>query len=493
MYLSLYRKYRPKTFEEMYGEKYIIKAIKNSLRNNRVAHAYLFSGPRGVGKTTTARIISKGVNCLENGVTDTPCNQCENCKAIDKGNFFDMIEIDAASNRGIDEIRNLKDKIHYKPVSGRRKVYIIDEVHMLTKEAFNALLKTLEEPPEHIIFILATTEPDKVLDTIISRCQRFDFTPVAYDEILNCLQDIAEKENINIDEKSLKLIYEKSGGSVRDSISIFEKISSAYFGEDIDSEKTREILGIIKEEKIEIFLKQINENAYDEAMNFFDELLKEGINIEDFLKEFANHIKNLVLDGKKDLSPNYIVDIIDTIYDIIFKFRFEEDKRLLAYVLISRLMTAKQSEPTKVISNSKETKNVEQYLKSDEIENTQSEKARIKRTGNIDTATLKRDWSTILEKAKEVKISLVAFLSMAFPIKAEEGIIHIGFPAENKYHKISMEKKENRKIFVNILREMYGDVDLEFEVVGRVQNENSKDEIVQKIVDFFDGEIIDTK
>jgi len=207
MYITLYRKYRPSTFDEVAGETDIINTIKNSLKENKMAHAYLFTGPRGVGKTTTARLIAKGLNCMENGVTDTPCNKCENCIDISKNKFIDLIEIDAASNRGIDEIRSLKDKINYLPAKGRKKVYIIDEVHMLTKEAFNALLKTLEEPPAHVIFILATTEPDKILETIISRCQRYDFKPVNLKESIDHLLMIAKSEGVEIDNSSLKLIY----------------------------------------------------------------------------------------------------------------------------------------------------------------------------------------------------------------------------------------------------------------------------------------------
>ena len=173
--ITLYRKYRPQNFEQLYGQEHIVEAIKNSLDNNKMSHAYLFNGPRGVGKTTIARLIAKGVTCLNLGEDGEPCNECKNCKAINEGRFSDLIEIDAASNRSIDEIRSLKEKINYQPVEGLKKVYIIDEAHMLTKEAFNALLKTLEEPPSHVMFILSTTELDKILQTILSRCQIYDF------------------------------------------------------------------------------------------------------------------------------------------------------------------------------------------------------------------------------------------------------------------------------------------------------------------------------
>ncbi len=222
-YLALYRKYRPKFFREVIGQEHITEILQNALKNGRIAHAYLFAGVRGTGKTTTARILAKALNC-ERGISSEPCGQCRNCLDIDAGRFPDVIEIDAASYRGINEIREIRDNVKLAPLRGRYKVYIIDEVHMLTQEAFNALLKTLEEPPEHVVFVLATTDPHKVPSTIISRCQRFDFRRISSDKLKRFLRKVAENEKIDITQEALELLVKAARGSVRDALSLLDQL-----------------------------------------------------------------------------------------------------------------------------------------------------------------------------------------------------------------------------------------------------------------------------
>lgn len=348
---TLYRKYRPNNFDTVFGQEYIKKSIQNALDQNKLAHAYLFSGPRGVGKTTIARIIAKSVNCMKNGISSKPCLSCENCVSITEGNNLDIIEIDAASNRGIDEIRSLKESINYQPVRCRMKVYIIDEIHMLTNEAFNALLKTLEEPPKHAIFILATTEINKLPDTIISRCICYNFKTLSENEAIDMMRNCVEKENIKIDDNSLRLIFKKSGGSARDAFSILEQISSTNFGEDITEELVKKTLGMVPREYFVKFNEYLKNEQKEELVKFVDEMYEDGIQIEQFLKDFCDFLKA----DEKDID--YISLVITNIYSSLNIFKNEDDIRIIVYIIIYNILKVKKTVST--VSVSTNVKNIE--------------------------------------------------------------------------------------------------------------------------------------
>ncbi len=287
-YKALYRTYRPQTFEEMAGQKHILRTLQNAVRENKIAHAYLFTGPRGTGKTSMAKLLAKTLNCEGD---NKPCNECENCKEIMDGSHPDVVEIDAASNNGVDEVRNLIDKVKYSPILGKYKVYIIDEVHMMSTGAFNALLKTLEEPPEHVVFILATTEPHKVLPTIVSRCQRFDFGRISLNDIKERVKVVLEKENVSYEDGVIDLIGELCDGGMRDALSILDQ-AIAYAGNDLKCSHIREIYGVTSlKEKIELlnYVSEGNEEKIMEKIASYDDkgvdLTRLTIGLIDLLKE----------------------------------------------------------------------------------------------------------------------------------------------------------------------------------------------------------------
>jgi DNA polymerase-3 subunit gamma/tau len=292
-YQVIARKWRPQTFDDLVGQTHVTSTLANAIKNNRVAHAYIFSGARGVGKTTAARILAKALNCAK-GPTAEPCGECDSCKEIAAGTSLDVIEIDAASNRGIDQIRELREMVRYAPASSRNKVVILDEAHMLTGEASNALLKTLEEPPEQVVFVMATTEPEKLPDTIRSRSQHFHFRALTFAEITKRLEEIAERENLRIEPGAYAVMARIAEGSLRDALSLLEQ-ARAYCGETITDKDVRELLGVVPEDALNELVEAIAEGSADRALALVHTFQKEGRNLQHFCREAIRHMRNLLI------------------------------------------------------------------------------------------------------------------------------------------------------------------------------------------------------
>lgn len=354
-YVALYRAYRPQKFSEVVGQQHIIKTLQNAISLNKVAHAYLFCGPRGTGKTTLAKIMAKALNC-EHGPTTEPCCECEICKGIAKGTVSDVIEIDAASNNGADDIRALRDTVKFLPAVGKYKVYIIDEVHMLSNAAFNALLKTLEEPPKHVIFILATTEPYKLPNTILSRCQRFDFQSISIDDILSRLKIVANDENIKITDEALVQIATVAEGGMRDALSLFDQCISYSVNPEITIDDVLAVSGNVSYLKIIEILDACISNDETQAVKLLDKLLREGKEVPRvvndtilFLRDVLLYKNNVILESKrmfetdefknlsKKLSKNLIYNWLDILNESLNQMRFSTQKRAFLELAILKM------------------------------------------------------------------------------------------------------------------------------------------------------------
>jgi len=333
-YLVLARKWRPQVFEEVIGQKHITRALQNGISQQRVAHAFLFTGARGVGKTSTARILAKALNC-EKGPQIDPCNQCTNCQEITHGTSIDVIEIDGASNRGIDEIRELRENVRYTPAKSRYKVYIIDEVHMLTKEAFNALLKTLEEPPPHILFIFATTEPHKIPATILSRCQRYDFKRIPFREVVGSLKRIVEEEGIQISQRGLLSIAQESEGSLRDAESLLDQVI-AYSGKQIRDEDIVEVLGLIDRKILSDTIEAIADQDVERCMEAVEQVYHFGYDLQHFCRELLQYLRHLIL-IKLSQHPERLMELpeeeLESLKKQAEKFQFDQLNHLFSLLL----------------------------------------------------------------------------------------------------------------------------------------------------------------
>lgn len=370
-YMALYRKWRPQDFSDLIGQEHISETLSNAITTGKVAHAYLFSGPRGTGKTSTAKILAKALNC-EHGPTPNPCNKCSCCQKINDGSFMDVFEIDAASNRGIDEIRDLRETVKFAPVDGKYKVYIIDEVHMLTTEAFNALLKTLEEPPSHVVFILATTEVHKVPITIQSRCQRYDFKRITQDDILKRLVSITDKMQIQVEQEALSVIAIQADGGMRDALSLLDQCL-AFTKNELTVEEVRKVLGLVGHDWVWQIAEFLAKKDAQNIMLILDKVIAQGKEIKQLLNELTLHFRSMMLYKAShklfNLNMYYedeailkqqvelftheqLVNIIQKIHEAISEIRWANQPRITAEVLFLKLcwnVETKTTEPTKPV------------------------------------------------------------------------------------------------------------------------------------------------
>lgn len=486
MYTALYRKWRPQKFEDVCGQEQITVTLKNELKNSRLSHAYLFCGTRGTGKTSTAKLLAKAVNCKA-PQDFNPCNSCESCVSINEGNSIDVYEIDAASNRGIDDIRNLREAIKFTPTLGKYKVYIIDEVHMLTNEAFNALLKTLEEPPDYVLFILATTEPHKLPATILSRCQRFDFKRISTEHIVERLKTICNEEGLKAEEDAVKLIARNSDGAMRDALSILDQCS-VYGDKAITHDSVLEVLGIVNNE----YLFKISEAVLKEdaggAVGIIDEIAAGGKDIGQFIRDLLIHYRNLLMtkvvsrcedvidmsregiEQLKKLSDGYdknnIIRCIGILSELENEAKWSGNPRILLEVALVKMCRAggdnslegiltRISKLEEMLSNGSftpVTKEKPQVYKPEagQEAKTDREKAVPAKTkeepaSSPDSSDILQKWPGFIKEIKSKgKIKLRTYLAMAKPVKVESGTIILSYEKEDSFSKEALEAPANR-------------------------------------------------
>lgn len=534
-YVALYREWRPQQFSDIVGQEHISRTLQNAIQNDRIAHAYLFCGPRGTGKTTTAKVLAKTLNCL-NGPGIEPCNRCENCQRVTEGNSMDVLEIDAASNRGIDEIRDLREKVKFAPTQGKYRIYIIDEVHMLTTEAFNALLKTLEEPPAHVIFVLATTEPHKIPMTILSRCQRFDFRRIGLPDIVNRLRTVVDDLGVKAEDDALNLIARTAEGGMRDALSVLDQCIS-FAGGRVSISDVEAILGTVN---AEFFLRMTDcfvEYDVTKGLKFVDELVSQGKDVRQFAKDLTEHFRNLLIiaaagwveelvlvsaemleEMEKQaakLGQKRIINLIELFASTEREMKWTSQPRLILELAVIKAGGKPQTvDYNELVDRVAQLEAMVAQMAGGVAANPGTGKQKpgvqVKLAVPNNEGQIKRDldieavvkcWPDILERMKKVQMSAGAFLREGKPIDIRNGHLILCFSEEYGFHKEKVEQPDIKNAVEKVIKEVTGaDLNLQCKFANELDAGSPKplpqasdSGLVEKAISLFGEEVIEIK